>query len=51
MPFADVNHPFPLVSVAAEFVTVFVFNADFHPTPRPILIVPTSAVAISVGAV
>src|SRR6266852_3011699 len=44
----SLRSPFSLVPVAAEFVTVFVFDADFHPTPRPILIVVTSAVAIAV---
>jgi len=30
-----------LISVSAIFVAVFVLEADFHPTPRPILVVIT----------
>src|SRR5450759_5421351 len=37
--------------IAAILVAVFVLEADFHSTPRPILIVRTPAVAISVRAV
>jgi hypothetical protein len=35
----------------AILIAVFVLDADFHSTPRPILDVVTSAVAISVGTV
>jgi hypothetical protein len=35
----------------AILIAVFVLDADLHATPRPILVVVTSAVAISVGTV
>jgi hypothetical protein len=37
--------------IAAILIAVFVLEADFHSTLRPILVVRTSAVAISVRAV
>jgi hypothetical protein len=40
-----------LLPIAAILVAVFVLEADFHPSPRPILVVITPAVAISVGAI
>jgi hypothetical protein len=41
----------PFLSIMAILIAVFVLDADFHSTPRPILVVVTSAVAISVGTV
>src|SRR3979490_1684266 len=39
------------LSEVAILIAVFVLDTDFHSTPRPILVVVTSAVAISVGTV
>jgi len=39
----------PFLSIVAILIAVFVLDADFHSTPRPILVVVTSAIAISVG--
>jgi hypothetical protein len=41
----------PFLSIVAILIAVFVLDADFHSTPRPILVVVASAVAISVGTV
>jgi hypothetical protein len=41
----------PFLSIVAILIAVFVLDADFHSTSRPILVVVTSAVAITVGMV
>jgi hypothetical protein len=41
----------PFLSIVAILIAVFVLDADFHSTSRPILVVVTSAVAITVGTV
>ena len=47
----DARRARPFLSIVAILIAVFVLDADFHSTPRPILVVVTSAVAISVGTV